>query len=90
MMLTLLLLLAALPPEHVVRQDDARVTWRENMCAGFKADDCSVRQPMTATVRVYFDGRDVPVLLWVRCKAKACAADRYEIGEWIERARRAK
>jgi hypothetical protein len=60
MMLAFLLLLAALPPEHVVRQDDARITWRENMCAGFKANDCSVREPMTATVRVYFDGRDVP------------------------------
>jgi len=91
MMLTFLLLLATLAaPERVVLQDDARVIWRENPCEGFKADDCSVRQPMTANVRVYFEGRTEPVLVWVRCKAKACEADRYEITEWVERARRAK
>jgi hypothetical protein len=79
---------AELPPQHTVRLSDAVVTWRENVCAGFKANDCSVREPMTANVHVQFNGATKPVLIFARCKAKACNAERDEVAYWVEQARK--
>lgn len=75
----------ALNPEQTASHEGITVKWRENHCEGFGPGDCSVREPKTAHVVVYFPSGEARVR--VRCRTNGCKADEKEIAEWVERAR---
>lgn len=74
--------------ERTATHEGSQIKWlTETRCEGFKAGDCSVRQPGTGYVTVTLPNKRIKMLT-VHCRKLDCDATPEELGTWVRMAER--